>query len=114
MSSDNYILISRVNYEVFVGCASSNYLKKIGHGKGLNEAIDIAEKYGDTEYGISFVLKKIKQNLKGWMKKLITTIRNLIKAALDEVDQTQREGLFCRQFKGKGGEKKWTAVNQGN
>ena len=43
--------------------------------------------------------------IKRKLKKLLEIVRNLIKAGLDEVDQTQREGLFCRQFKGKGGEK---------
>lgn len=44
--------------------------------------------------------------IKRKLKKLLEIVRNLIKAGLDELYLIQKEGLFCRQFKGKGGEKK--------
>lgn len=64
MSADNYLLITKKTFEVFNGCASNDYLQKIGQGKDLKDAIRIAEEYEEElwnegsylEYGIHFSL----------------------------------------------------------
>lgn len=38
--------------------------------------------------------------MKRILKKIIESLRNLLRAGLDELYQTQHEDLFLRQFKG--------------
>jgi len=67
MSANNVIYIKRDTFEVFYqGCADNDDLgTKIGKGKNLEEAVDIAYEYmGDDpmfmlEYGINFIPKKL-------------------------------------------------------
>lgn len=65
MSANNIIYIDRDTFEVFYqGCADNSGVgEKIGKGKSLEEAVDIAQKEieeleGHFEYGIWFIKKK--------------------------------------------------------
>jgi len=67
MSANNIIYIKRDTYEVFYqGCVDNDDLgEKIGKGKNLEEAVDIAEEYMKDplfilEYGINFIGKRKK------------------------------------------------------
>lgn len=61
MSTDNYILINRKNFEVKeLNASDGRVMRKVGKGKNLEEAIDIAceeTKTGMIEYGIEFTKK---------------------------------------------------------
>jgi len=61
MSFDNYILINRKNFEVKeLNASDGKIIRKIGEGKNLEEAIDIAGEEihsGMIEYGIRFTKK---------------------------------------------------------
>jgi len=61
MSADNYILINRKNFEVKeLNVSDGKVIRKIGKGKNLEEAIDMAceeTKTGMIEYGIEFTKK---------------------------------------------------------
>lgn len=57
MSVNNFIKIDRKNFTVSDCDADTNFGRKIGQGKNLDEAIDIAIKYQEeniVEYGIQF------------------------------------------------------------
>ena len=57
MSADNYLLIKKKSFEVWLMCASTNTGYKIGKGKDFIKACEIAEKYEKenlVEYGIHF------------------------------------------------------------
>lgn len=60
MSANNYILVDRNNFNVTIRNADDGHIEqKIGKGKDIEDAIDIAEGYqGIVEYGISFTEKK--------------------------------------------------------
>lgn len=62
MSANNFILIDRKTLTVTLRDADSEtILEKIGKAKTLEEAIDIAQEYQETEiveYGIHFTRKK--------------------------------------------------------
>lgn len=64
MSANNYILINRKNFQVSVRDADTDgVLSKIGKGNTLDQAIDIAQRYQNSEiveYGIQFTGKKLK------------------------------------------------------
>jgi len=62
MSANNIIYIKRKTFEVYYqGCADNSGLgNKVGRGKNLEEAVDIAQKEindceGVVEYGINFI-----------------------------------------------------------
>lgn len=61
MSADNYILIDRKSFEVKeINASDGRIINKIGKGKNLEEAVDIAceeTKMGRIEYGIEFTDK---------------------------------------------------------
>lgn len=61
MSANNYILINRKSFDVSLRDADSgDVLSKIAKGKTLDNAIDIAMEYQETEiveYGIQFTKK---------------------------------------------------------
>ena len=61
MSADNYILIDRKTFEVKeLNASDGQIIRKIGKGKNLEEAIDMAceeTKMGMIEYGIEFTEK---------------------------------------------------------
>jgi len=61
MSADNYILINRKSFEVKeLNASDGRVIRKVGKGKNLEEAIDIAceeTKTGMIEYGIEFTEK---------------------------------------------------------
>lgn len=61
MSANNYILIDRKNLQVSIRDAETGaILSKIAKGKTLDNAIDIAMEYQETEiveYGIQFSKK---------------------------------------------------------
>jgi len=65
MSADNYILICKKDFSVYEGCASNDNLFKVGIGKDLSGAVELAEKYEEDlfkhgsylEYGIHFTNK---------------------------------------------------------
>jgi len=55
MSADNYTLVKKVGdkYELYIGCASNDYLNKVKDYPTLEEAIINAP---GTEYGMTFDL----------------------------------------------------------
>jgi len=61
MSADNYILINRKTFEVKeLNASDGHIIRKIGKGKNLEEAVDIACEETNTgmiEYGIEFTEK---------------------------------------------------------
>ena len=57
ISADNYILICKKTFEVFDGCASNDNLIKVGQGKNLNEAIEIAEEFEQHLWGEGLILE---------------------------------------------------------
>lgn len=60
MSANNYILINRNNFNVTIRNADDSHVEqKVGKGKDIEDAIDIAERYQEiVEYGINFTEKK--------------------------------------------------------
>jgi hypothetical protein len=58
MSADNYIFINRKTFEVkLMGASNDDVITKLGKGKNLEEAVDIAckeIKEIQVEYGIVF------------------------------------------------------------
>jgi len=64
MSTDNYILINRKNFIVKeLNASDGSVIRKIGKGRNLEDAIDIAceeTKTGKIEFGIEFTDKNYK------------------------------------------------------